>query len=140
VYLLNRSPHKGINNALPEEVWTGKRVDHTQIKVFGCNAYVHVPGQIRRGKLSPKSKRLIFVGYDSEKKGYRLFDPSKPKQIFVEHSFVFDEKRFTKAESVESTNCGDLSELIYYLENDSQNALNENVVLSQVTQSVSDNR
>jgi len=36
VYLKNRSPHKAIRGATPEEIWTGKKIDLSYLKVFGC--------------------------------------------------------------------------------------------------------
>jgi hypothetical protein len=47
VYLLNRSPQKKLKNQLPEEIWTGKKIDFSHIKIFGCPAYAHVSSQKR---------------------------------------------------------------------------------------------
>ncbi|KAJ2944224.1 hypothetical protein O0L34_g18204 [Tuta absoluta] len=58
----------------PEEAWTGKKIDLSFLKVFGCKAYLHVP-DAKRKKLDPKSKQLAHVGYCDETKGYRLLDP-----------------------------------------------------------------
>lgn len=74
VYLINRSPTKKLSGTVPQQVWTGKRVDLKQLRVFGCEAYAHVPDK-KRLKLDPKSKRYIFVGYCENSKTYRLFDP-----------------------------------------------------------------
>jgi hypothetical protein len=42
-YLANQSPSSALNDKTPHEVWTGKKPSLTYLKVFGCEAYVHVP-------------------------------------------------------------------------------------------------
>jgi len=41
-YLVNRSPNTSIECKTPEEVWSGKLADYSNLRVFGCPAYVHV--------------------------------------------------------------------------------------------------
>jgi hypothetical protein len=41
-YLVNRSPSSALDDKTPQEVWTGKKPSLTHLKVFGCEAYVHV--------------------------------------------------------------------------------------------------
>jgi hypothetical protein len=52
-YIKNRSPHSGLKNCTPEQMWTGKRPDIRNFKVFGCNYVVHIP-DARRRKWDPK--------------------------------------------------------------------------------------
>ncbi|KAK9100212.1 hypothetical protein Scep_023642 [Stephania cephalantha] len=42
VYLLNRSPTKGVSHITPEEAWSGYKPSVKHLKVFGSIAYVHV--------------------------------------------------------------------------------------------------
>jgi hypothetical protein len=42
-YLVNRSPSSTLDDKTPQKVWTGKKPSHTHLKVFGCEAYVHIP-------------------------------------------------------------------------------------------------
>jgi transposase InsO family protein len=42
-YLVNISPSSALDDKTPQEVWTGKEPSFTHLKVFGCDAYVHVP-------------------------------------------------------------------------------------------------
>ncbi len=56
--------------------------------MFGY-AYVHVPDK-KRLKLDPKVEKCIFIGYSSEQKGYRCFNPSIWK-LQVSKNVVFDE-------------------------------------------------
>jgi hypothetical protein len=45
-YLVNRSPSSTLDKKTPQEVWTGKKPSLTHLKVFCCEAYVHVPKEI----------------------------------------------------------------------------------------------
>ena len=42
-YLVNRSPSSVLEDKTPHEVWTGKKPSLSHIRVFVCDAYVHVP-------------------------------------------------------------------------------------------------
>ncbi|KAJ4807357.1 polyprotein [Rhynchospora pubera] len=89
VFLLNRAPTKALNEATPIEVWSGKKPDVSNLKVFGCVAYVFVEKHLR-SKLDDKATKLIFIGYSDHSKGYRLFNPENGK-ITVSRNVIFDE-------------------------------------------------
>lgn len=84
---INGSVCSSSTNTTPEEVWTGIKVDLSHLKIFGSRLMVHVPKQ-RRKKWDPKSSKLIFVGYDSDKKGYRCID-SNSKKLTVSRDVIF---------------------------------------------------
>ncbi|RVX10461.1 Retrovirus-related Pol polyprotein from transposon TNT 1-94 [Vitis vinifera] len=69
-YLINRGPSVPMEFRLPEEVWSGKEVKFSYLKVFGCVSYVHIDSDAR-SKLDAKSKICFFIGYGDEKFGYR---------------------------------------------------------------------
>ena len=58
-YLINRSPSTPLDFKLPEEVWSGKKVNLSYLKVFGCAAYVHIDSTTK-GKLNTRSKKYFF--------------------------------------------------------------------------------
>ena len=64
----------------PLQAWSGKKPSVNNLKVFGCAAYSHIPKD-ERGKLSPKARKCIFLGYGDVTKGYRLCDPIKAHVI-----------------------------------------------------------
>jgi len=70
-YLINRSPTTALDCGIPEEVWTGKNLNYSHLKIFGCEAFVHIPKE-NRTKLDDKSMKCIFLGYADENLGYRL--------------------------------------------------------------------
>ncbi|GAB2293109.1 hypothetical protein Dimus_038245 [Dionaea muscipula] len=75
VYLMNRSPTKGLGDVTPQEVWSGHKPSVKHFRVFGSLVYVHILSQLRR-KLDDRSKKYIFVGYDTSSRGYELMDPT----------------------------------------------------------------
>ena len=89
-YLINRSPRASLGGKVAEEVWTGNAVDFDHLRIFGCPAYVHVPGD-ERSKLDPKSKKCIFLGYKKGVKGYKFWDPIA-KKVVISRDAVFDEQ------------------------------------------------
>ena len=68
-YLRNRSPTKALASMTPYEAWTGERPQVQHLKVFGCDAYAHVPKD-ERDKLDSKTKPCWFLGYGDTKKAY----------------------------------------------------------------------
>lgn len=53
-FIINRSPSSAIDFKIPKEVWSGKLVDYSSLKIFGCRAYVYVQSG-ERSKLDLKS-------------------------------------------------------------------------------------
>jgi hypothetical protein len=49
-------------NMTPHEVWYGKKHFLSHIKVFGCDAFVHVSKEKRR-KMDKKVVKCIFIRY-----------------------------------------------------------------------------
>ena len=60
-YLVNRSPSSVLEDKNPQEVWTGKKPSLSHLRVFGCDAYVHVPKE-KRTKLDSKSENASLLG------------------------------------------------------------------------------
>ena len=50
------------------------------LRVFGCTAYSHVPKH-ERLKLDDKARKCIFLGYPTNRKGYRLYNQSSGRVI-----------------------------------------------------------
>jgi hypothetical protein len=58
-YLVNRSPSSTLDDKTPHEVWTGKKPFLEHLRVFGYDAYVHVPKE-NRSKLDNKTKKVYL--------------------------------------------------------------------------------
>jgi hypothetical protein len=86
---MNQTPTTTVHGMTPKKKFTGKKPDVSDLRVFGCIAYVHVPNE-KRSKLDPKAEKCIYIGYYLEQKGYRCFNPSIRK-LQVSRDVVFDE-------------------------------------------------
>ena len=53
-YLKNRSPTSALVDKTPYEVWFGQKPYVAHLRVFGCEAFVHVPKE-KRIKLDNKA-------------------------------------------------------------------------------------
>lgn len=68
------------------------------MKVFGCGAFVHIPKD-EMSKLDCKTKQHIFLGYEFEEFGYKLWDPFNKNIIrskdgvFFENNTIEDIKK-----------------------------------------------
>lgn len=108
VFIVNRSPSTALGNKVAQEVWTEKEVDYSRMKIFGCPAYVHVPGD-ERSKLDAKSKQCIFLGYEKGVKGYKLWD-SQSKKVVISRDVVFDEASMVSAhKGIQKTEAGEVA-------------------------------
>ena len=89
VYVSNRSPTKSLKDVTPQEAWSRQKPSVSHLRVFGSIAYAHVPKQ-ERSKLDDRSEKFIFIGYDENSKGYRLFNPDSGKFV-TSRDVEFDE-------------------------------------------------
>lgn len=101
VYIINRSVNSVLINQTPEELWSGSKVNIGEMRIFGSPVMVHVPKQ-KRAKWDPKSKKLLFVGYDDNIKGFRCIDPTT-KKITVSRDVVFLESKVVPIIAVDVT-------------------------------------
>ncbi|KAG8479389.1 hypothetical protein CXB51_029761 [Gossypium anomalum] len=90
VYVQNRLPTKVLEQRTPFEARFGFTPSLTHLRIFGCLCYSQVPA-VKRSKLDKRVQVGILVGYSSEKKGYRILDPSMNK-VFVSRDVVFNER------------------------------------------------
>ena len=113
VHVINLSPSVPLDSDVPNRVLFGKDVFYDHLRVFGCNAYVHIPKD-ERSKLDSKTRECIFVGYGEDQFGYRFYDPIEKKLVrsrdvvFAEEQFISD---IEKAPASTSQIGGDLVDL-----------------------------
>jgi hypothetical protein len=82
-YLVNQSPSSTLDEKTPHEVWTSMKPSLTHLKVFGCEAYVHVP-KGNMSKLDKKVEKCIFMGYKYGLKGYKIWNPETNKVVYIQ--------------------------------------------------------
>jgi hypothetical protein len=90
VYVLNRSPTKGITGMTPFEAWYGKKLVVHHLCTFGCVAYVRNSSS-NLEKLDDRSQPMVFIGSERGTKGYHIYDPVSQK-VQVTCDVVFDEQ------------------------------------------------
>ena len=95
VYLLNRLPTTSLKMKVPQEAWSGTKLNVAHLRTFGCIAYAHIPSELRK-KLDDKSEKCIFTRYSETYKAYRIYNPITKKLIlsrdvkFLENQFWND--------------------------------------------------
>lgn len=97
VYLINRTLGSSIDFELPEERWSGGKVDLSHLRRFGCSAYVHKVQE----KTSPRAIKGVFVGYPFRVKGYRVWIQEEGK-CTTSRNVVFHEQELFKDTSKSS--------------------------------------
>ncbi|GJT93957.1 retrovirus-related pol polyprotein from transposon TNT 1-94 [Tanacetum coccineum] len=118
-------------------------IDDSNRKVFGYDSYVNVK-DVARDKLDAKSVKCTFIGYGSDKMGYRFWD-SKSHKIVRSRDFTFNEdplygdKNATYSSNLTKPNHKDQ----VVLEDSPENLANksivaEHVLSSEITQSPSE--
>lgn len=88
-YLVNTSPTKTIGDKTPFEAWFGKKPCVKHIQVFGCVTYSHISKDEWK-KLDSKATKCIFLGYATQRKGYRLYN-TKTATIIHSRDVVFND-------------------------------------------------
>ena len=73
LHTYNITPIKRADYKTPTELWSSIKLNITHLRVFGCQAWVHILKK-RRHKLEPKSQEMIFVGSKPGSKGYQFWD------------------------------------------------------------------
>ena len=78
-------------------MWTNKDVSYRHLKVFDYLAYVYI-AKDKQGKQDPKTRLCIFLGYEDEEFGYRLWDivdknvVRSQDIVFMEEMTIVDEE------------------------------------------------
>lgn len=90
VYLKNRTASDTIG-VTPYEKWFGSRPSIGHLRVFGSEAYVHVPKE-ERTKWEKNSIKCQMIGYNEDSKAYRS---NKKKNINQKRCDIQRESRWT---------------------------------------------
>jgi len=69
VTLINKTPSFAVNFEISDKRWSGKSPVYNYLKRFGCVAFTYAD----EGKLVPRAKKGVFLGYPSGEKGYKVW-------------------------------------------------------------------
>lgn len=86
-YLLNRLPTKALNGETPYKEWHGYKPDLSNLRAYGCDAYVVDYKAKEKGKFAPRAWAGTLVGYEA-KNQWRIFNGTK---VWIRRDVVFDE-------------------------------------------------
>jgi hypothetical protein len=78
VHILNRVPTRSLQGITPYEAWHNKKPKVDYLRTFGCVAHVKKVGT-GVTKLTDRSTKMVFIGYEKGTKGDRLYDPVAKK-------------------------------------------------------------
>ena len=56
IYVKNKTSHSALGFKTPREIFTGKKLEVSHLKIFGCPVFVHVPKE-KRTKLVPSGNK-----------------------------------------------------------------------------------
>jgi len=88
-YIYNRLPHRSINNKIPFEILTKKKVNYSNIRVFGCKVFYFIP-KIFRTKFQNNASPGIFLGYAENPTAYKILDITNNKIILSRNVEFFE--------------------------------------------------
>jgi transposase InsO family protein len=91
VYILNRCPTRALSGVTPYEALHRRKPNVHHMRVFGCVAHVKKIGP-GINKLSDRSTKMLFIGYEEASKCYRVYYPAADK-LQVTRDVVFEESR-----------------------------------------------
>ncbi len=114
--IYNNTWHSTIKSS-PEFKWSGKSLPYTSFKVWGCRAWVRIPKE-KRKKLQVQSTPMMFLGNDSTRGGFKLYDPSHGKIVYS-RDVIFDENQTVKTSEAPSDEEVTLLSDIHRVENPS---------------------
>ena len=77
---------------VPQEAWSGTKLNVAHLRTFGCIAYTHIPSESRK-KLDDRSEKCIFTRYSGTSKAYRFYNPIS-KKLILSRDVKFLENQF----------------------------------------------
>ncbi len=90
-YLFNRTLYSSPGHKNPLEVGTNEVPDTSNVRVFGCKAFVKVPKTRRRGKLANTAWAGVMVGFSTNSPEWLILDP-QTMNVRKAYSVTFQER------------------------------------------------
>jgi len=76
----NRTPHKALGKKTPKGVFTGKKLEVINLRIFGKNSYCHVADK-KCTKLDKTAEKGFLIGYSETSKAYMIYIPRNKKIV-----------------------------------------------------------
>jgi len=97
VYLRNRAPMRALKGMTLMEAWSGTKPNVSHLRKFGCDVWI-LDEDKNRSKLAPKSKKMVFTGFEDGPKAVRYYNAATQK-IKVSQNFAFNENKEPRLET-----------------------------------------
>ncbi len=94
IHMYNCTPLRRTNWCTPIENLTKDKPDISYFKVFGCTAWVYIPSELHKNKLSPKSEEMTFIGYELNAKAYRFM--THDNKLVISTQAQLNESKFPR--------------------------------------------
>ncbi|CAL9236211.1 unnamed protein product, partial [Arabidopsis halleri] len=104
VILINKTPSAALEFEIPDKKWFGRVPVYSYLKRFGCVAFVHT----NDGKLDPRARKGVLVGYPTGVKGYKVWILEE-KKLVISRNIIFQENAVYK-DLVKGSECIDAEE------------------------------
>jgi hypothetical protein len=88
----NITQTKKIGWKTPHEIWFGNKFNLSRLRTFGCQAYINIPDEIRKGKFGDTAKEGILMGYRLGIPNWRILTGNS--RVEYSHDVTFDEACF----------------------------------------------
>ncbi|CAD6891293.1 unnamed protein product [Tilletia laevis] len=93
-YLRNLSSSSVLGGKTPFEIWHGTLPDLSILRVFGCLAFARLSDKARKHSLAFRSRAGVFVGYDKERKGYKIHFPDTGETTITTDADFHEDKAY----------------------------------------------
>ena len=92
VTVQNKCPTNSLSEKTPYELWHKRKPDVSNLRVWGCAAYVHIQKDKRTG-IGSHMEKCIFIGYPEGYKAWKFYNPVTKRTVIAERA-EFDERYF----------------------------------------------
>ena len=91
-WLFNHTPNNALGGGVaPITLITKKRPRWDKFRVFGCDAYEHIPNnKLAKVPGLPTGRKLIFVGFHPSRSGVRVFDPETRRYWTADNVYFYE--------------------------------------------------
>ncbi len=93
VHIWNMTPTSSLKaHKTPYQLWHKRKPNVSNLRVWGCAAYVHVQKDKRVG-IGAHMEKCVFIGYPMGYKGWKFYNPVT-KCVVISECAEFDERYF----------------------------------------------
>ena len=89
VTVQNKCPTNSLSGKTPFELWYKQKPDVSNLRIWGCSAYVHIQKEKHTG-IGSHMEKCIFIGYPEGYKAWKFYNPLT-RCVVISERAEFDE-------------------------------------------------